>query len=115
LELNVQIDIAPFAKRYQLTDCQASKGSIKDNQRYIEKDESKVLDENNNIYRFEYGKPKRSIKRYNTLDDEIPHLIDDQRILLNHRLKDNHYKRFNDIEQDLELLFLKHNKWCKNL
>lgn len=110
LEFFKVVDAVSFNKTYQFSDIQKRKGTQSQAIDYVKKPETKVIDK-----LFEFGEKKNPLERFNTKDDEIPNLMDDQRILLNHRLKDNYYKHFIDIEDDLELLFLKHTNWCKNL
>lgn len=110
LEFNKRVDAVAFNKQFNFTDIQNRKGTQLQAINYVKKKESKLSDK-----LYEFGKPKGNIRRYNIEDSEIPDNIDDQRILLNHRLKENYYKTFQDIENDFELLFIKHDKWCKNL
>jgi hypothetical protein len=67
---------------------------------------------------FQFGIPKKQgcvLKKYNAEDPDIKNDLDYQRLLLDKRLKENYYLKFADIEKDLTLLFIKYQKWCKNL
>lgn len=64
---------------------------------------------------YQFGIPKGQLSLYNKSDPQIPKDIRYQKILLNRRLKENYYLRFEDIEHDFEYLYLSDQKWLKNL
>ena len=110
LEFNKLVDITAFKKAFQMSDTQNRKGTQQQAVNYVKREETRIYDKF-----FELGKPKGNIKRYNTEDREIPDNLDDQRILLDQRLENDEYEKFEDIKKDFTLLFLKYTKWCKNL
>lgn len=110
LEFKDKLDAIAFNKKHQFTDIQNRKGSQQQAIDYVKKTETKI---DNELYTF--GIPKKQLYKYNLKDEDIPKDMDLQRILLHQRIKDNHYKTFQDICEDFELLFLKNEKWCKNL
>lgn len=113
IEFSRPTDALAFKNEWGLTDVQSRKGSQQQAIDYVQKERTKLLDSF-----FQFGVPKkqgRLLKKYNDNDPDIRNDLDYQRLLLNERLKENFYSKFEDIEKDMVLLFIKYPKWCKNL
>lgn len=111
LEFNRTVDALAFNKEFNFSDIQKRKGSQDQAIEYIKKEKSKVIKE---FFQFgELKKQGRILKKFNDQDPDIRKSLDFQRILLSERIKENFYERFEDIENDFKLLFIKYYDWCK--
>lgn len=112
LEFNRRVDARAFNKIFNFNYFSLRQGTQQQAIDYVKKPESKLSSK-----LFQFGQPKnqRFIGAYNNSDPEIPNSIRKQETLINRRLKNNYYPKFENIEKDFEHIFIKQSKWLKEL
>lgn len=121
LEFKKTVDIFAFGRQLAFlwdqsnsffSDCQLRAGTQQQAIDYI-KNPSKPKTFLSDSY--EFGFPKLSVHLHNVKDRQIPHRRAEQEIELHHRIRDGEYQKLSDVEKDFEHIFLKQEKWLKNL
>lgn len=110
IEFNVKVDAVVFKKKFELTNIQLRGGTQQEAINYVKKEESKI-----DSKLWEFGNLKGKLTTFNIKDGEIPKLVREQEVLLNRRIKENYYEKFEDIEKDFEHIYIKQTDWLKNL
>lgn len=111
LDFNRPVDVNAFKKKYQLSYAEKRQAlTQKAALDYVKKTSTKISDKF-----YEIGEFKKELAAYDVEDRDVPSDINLQRIWLNHELKAGRFTKFEDIEQKVELLYLKNRSWCKNL
>lgn len=104
IEFFCLVDIKAFKKRHDLSFVEKAKEDRETNEKYVVKQGRKV-------FFFNREKQKATLPKRNTLSFNI----DKSLINLNQKLKLGRYEKFDDIEKDFELLYIKHPDLCKKL
>jgi hypothetical protein len=105
IEFRTKVDVNSFNKDFNFDDIQNRKGTQQQAIDYIRKERTKLSDKV-----FEFGTPKRMINIYNIRDADIPKSIREQETLIDIRVSEGYYQRFEDIKKDFHHIFIKQEK-----